>query len=231
MSNPHGPEHEARLEAFLAGAPSERTSDRRRSLEACSQCREELAELEGLVAELSAAGDEERTTLDRAAALQDPAGDARIDELVARVTGVPGAAPVGRALRQEPGQRWPLALLGAAAAVLFVVGLFRTGAAPVAVDDGPFLLGAATGLLEPAGEVRSFAATFRWDLAGDGWFIVNVYDAAGRRLATRRVETNACRWEPHERADWPARIRWEVLAFNGSGRLVESADAWVVRSP
>ncbi len=220
--SPHVPEHRDWLEALLASPEDERSSEWRAGLLACEVCRDELGELESLAAELEQLGEQEQADLARAEGVREPLAEGRLERLLEEHRSASGP---------PAWKRRTLVAAGALAAGLLVWILLRVGSPGLPADA---VLGPGVGQgLSPRGEVSSFDTVFRWDLETDGWFVVKVYaEAEEMLLATSpRLETHQWQWTADDTDAWPARVRWEVQAFDASGQPVDSAEASFWRSP
>ncbi|MEM7311026.1 MAG: hypothetical protein AAF682_30430 [Planctomycetota bacterium] len=231
MTADHPRQHDARLEELL-GEVDPQQAFAASELASCPVCRRELDELLELSARLEASGGDLRRTL-READLEDSAPGAHlVEELV-------GGPLEERRLRAQQA-RWSrrlgalaAALAGAAALALGLWLLQPDDAAegPGDADPGPMLgAGVLAQLAAPLGEVAAFTR-FEWRgaRAPRGWYELLVYGADGQPVLVRR-DVAGLSVEPteDELARLPGRIRWEVQAFDASGRRVArlEGEAW-----
>lgn len=245
----HDAEHALRVREALAdpGGPA------RSALADCADCLRELDELRSLGLELDGAAALEREVLAEAGALGLGDGEALPVALGARGQAVRGrqaaAGEPGGDPRRWRSRRvgWSVALVAAAALALFVV---RVASSPRRGEpSGPPLAAGAPDLvldtdqaspsgLRPRGAVPSFDRPFRWDLAGDGWFLLRVYSDEDGALpddpplvTSPRVHGSSWSWPAAVTRGWPRRIRWEVQAFDATGLPIGAAEARAVRAP
>lgn len=229
----HSEEHETLLpEILAAGDPREAFEGS--ELAGCDTCRRELEELLAVVTHLGATGDEVRSTIEDAAALEDGEGETRAEAEL--------RAHLRRARAERGTRRWrrTALALAAAAAVLLLVwivvpdGSSRNGSP----ENGPTLGSGAWEAALPVGEVDAFER-FAWrghELPG-GWYDLTILatEPDGRtRTLVEQENLTETEWTPadEESREWPDRIRWRVYVYDSSGRHVDSlgAECWL-RSP
>lgn len=181
----------------------------------------ELDELLALRARLAGGGREARAVLEAAARGGPVPGEEAVLAFVAERLGPPAAR---RAVRRH---QLLAALAGLAAVALFALWLRGTGA-PEA--GGGATLGpdaAEVALLEPVGAVAAWEA-FRWRARRplECWYELTVRGPDGRELAHVR-DLSATSWRPGDPSAWPARLTWELVAYDADGRVgAWSAEAW-----
>jgi len=118
-----------------------------------------------------------------------------------------------------------------AAAAVIVAGWLFFGLEPSSdpAPDPSRILGASIAELEPSGATDVFGE-FRWryDLPPGGWFLVTIDSGVdgGEILTSEKLFLPS--WRPSVEA-WPAVVRWEVQAFDESGRRIASATAEAAR--
>ena len=203
-------ERERILARLLAGDLDPDAPEARAFLAADPDARAELDGLHALAGELDELFVEERATLAEADGERNVPGLDRVAPVLQDLAGRAAPRPHGVLLRLA---------LGLAALALISIGLWRVVRAP---DAPPTTLGG--GLLEIlAPEAGAPLDVVRWkgDLSPGGWYGIRVVDAteagAGRVLVPDE-RTNEKAWTPPpESESWPARVRFEVSAYDVDG--------------
>ncbi|MEZ5319533.1 MAG: hypothetical protein R2752_19190 [Vicinamibacterales bacterium] len=136
------------------------------------------------------------------------------------------AAPRPAPSRPVPAPRrqpWWLAPLAAAAVLVLAMTVPRLLTQPV---EPPIARGGTWAALEPAGDIDVESLVFRWTAPEPaGAYLVEVFDASGTRLWSRRVDASPAAADPAlvSRLVPGASYRWTVSSLDARGVAMSSS--------
>jgi len=205
----HSREHQDFVDRVLGGELAESDAAVRARLDACGECRDELARLRALDAGLRNAAREARADVERARAEVRPADEA----LVRR--SLEAALPALGSGRGPSSRRFLLALAAGLVLLLGAGALFylRSGREPAE----NLLSGGTIRCIAPLGEVDDYDE-FSWsgDLPTQGSFLLSIFvlEDGKKGALLKKVSSQELRWtpSPEEKRALPDAIYWTVDA-------------------
>ena len=223
MKQAHGPEHEARLQAFLTSDGDCAPPDEWLS---CEQCRESLAALGAVAARLEQEREAEEALREEAQALEEAPNEDLVEAVLR-----PRLDALAR--RRALGSRTRLLGLAAAAVIMLLAFVFFHEKEQ---PGGEILLGSKrVECLAPLGGTARYDL-FEWraPLPPGGHFELRIFEddpeGHGPALLTRSFESN--RWVPTESQaqSLPSPLIWELSVFDATGVEVGHGRARAWRS-